>query len=151
MKAKAYAMLIDGTRRRRCQRPRMQPGRSRPTTRSGITVLEVFEQQSRSLAFGEEIVFRAPSKEKGIGNGDRATVLLSARQCEGANGRQEPYRDLVQPAKPQHFDYGDASTNYGAQGATVDRVRVHMNTVEKGAKAMLNSAMAYVYHQLGLA
>ncbi len=38
----------------------------------------------------------------------------------------------------------EPSTSYSAQGATVDRVLVHMNTAEKGAKAMLNSAMAYV-------
>ena len=31
-----------------------------------------------------------------------------------------------------------------AQGATSDRVLVHMHTAEKGAKAMPNSAMAYV-------
>ena len=47
-------------------------------------------------------------------------------------------------AEMRHFDYGYASTSYSAQGATVDRVLVHMNTAEKGAKAMPNSAMAYV-------
>ena len=44
----------------------------------------------------------------------------------------------------QRFDYAYASTSYGSQGATYNRVLIHMDTAERGAKQMLSSAMAYV-------
>ncbi len=107
--------------------------------------MEVFEQQLRSLAPGEEIVFRAPAKERGITTGDRATIeTIDPRGNVKLRMEEKSRAVMFNLVELRHFDYAYASTSYSAQGATSDRVLVHKNTAEKGAKAMLNSAMAYV-------
>ncbi len=104
----------------------------------------IFERQLRSVAAGEQIVFKAPWKEKGIANGDAAVLESLDKQGNAkatlANGRTLLWnlRDM------QRFDYAYASTSYGSQGATYNRVLIHMDTAERGAKQMLSSAMAYV-------
>ena len=145
MKAKAYATVIDRDTEKNTVTVKNATGKIQTYNPKRHYGVEVFEQQLRSLAFGEEIVFRAPSKEKGIANGDRATIEgIDLRGNVKVRMADKSRTVMFNLPELQHFDYGYASTSYGAQGATVDRVLVHMNTAEKGAKAMLNSAMAYV-------
>ena len=107
--------------------------------------VEIFEQQLRPLAPGDEIVFRASWKERGITTGDRATIeAIDPRGNVKLRMEERSRAVMFSLSELRHFDYVYASTSYSAQGATSDRVLVHMNTAEKGAKAMLNSAMAYV-------
>jgi conjugative relaxase-like TrwC/TraI family protein len=104
----------------------------------------IFERQLRPVATGEQIVFKAPWKEKGIANGD-AAVLQSLDRQGNAKATLTSGRTLLWNLRDmQRFDYGYASTSYGSQGATYNRVLIHMDTSERGAKQILSGAMAYV-------
>ena len=49
----------------------------------------------------------------------------------------------LDPSKHPHLDHGYAMTSHSSQGQTADRVLIHVDS-ELGAKALLNSRMAYV-------
>jgi ATP-dependent exoDNAse (exonuclease V) alpha subunit len=89
--------------------------------------VEVFREEQRSLARGERIQFRAPDPALGVANGDFATIkaidTLRAVLCID-NGRELS----VASDRLRHIDHGYASTSHSAQGATVDRVIVDVNT-----------------------
>src|SRR5216683_2208623 len=89
--------------------------------------VEVFSEEKRVLSRGDRIQFRAPDRALGVANGEFATIesidsvralvrLDSGRQLSAASDRL------------RHIDHGYASTSHSAQGATVDRVVVDINT-----------------------
>jgi ATP-dependent exoDNAse (exonuclease V) alpha subunit len=89
--------------------------------------VEVFREEQRVLSRGDRIQFRAPDRALGVANGEFATIesidslravvrLDSGRQLSAASYRL------------RHIDHGYASTSHSAQGATVDRVIVDINT-----------------------
>jgi conjugative relaxase-like TrwC/TraI family protein len=89
--------------------------------------VEVFRQEQRVLSRSDRIQFRAPDRALGVANGEFATIesidslravvrLDSGRQLSAASDRL------------RHIDHGYASTSHSAQGATVDRVIVDINT-----------------------
>src|SRR5713101_5075287 len=95
-----------------------------PTRLFGV---EVFREEQRVLSRGDRIQFRAPDRALGVANGEFATIesidslhavvrLDSGRQLSAASDRL------------RHIDHGYASTSHSAQGATVDRVVVDINT-----------------------
>jgi conjugative relaxase-like TrwC/TraI family protein len=89
--------------------------------------VEVFREEQRVVARGERIQFRAPEPALGIANGDFATVVaIDGRRAvlHLDHGKQlSAGLDRL-----RHIDHGYASTSHSAQGATVDRVIVDIDT-----------------------
>ena len=122
VKAKDYATVIDRDTEKNTVTAKRSDGKLvtyNPKRHYGV---ETFEQQLRPLAPGEEIVFRAPWKERGITTGDRATIeTLDARGNVKVRMDEKSRAVNFNLSEMRHFDYGYASTSYSAQGATVDR------------------------------
>ena len=89
-------------------------------------------QESRTIAVGDRIQFRAPDRALGIANGEFATVVESdadqTRLCTDS-GREIAAAN----SRLRHLDYGYASTSHASQGATVDRVIVNIDTAAQRA------------------
>ena len=121
--------LQDGTQR--TYDPRRQQG------------VSVFREEMRSFSVGDRIQFTAPANEVKVANRELATI-----ESIHENGRLRLKMDggrpvELDPRKHLHLDYGYAMTSHSSQGQTADRVLIHVDT-ELGAKALLNSRMAYV-------
>jgi ATP-dependent exoDNAse (exonuclease V) alpha subunit len=121
--------LQDGTQR--TYDPRRQQG------------VSVFREEMRSFSVGDRIQFTAPANEVKVANRELATI-----ESIHENGRLRLKMDggrtvELNPPKPPHLDHGYAMTSHSSQGQTADRVLIHVDT-ELGAKALLNSRMAYV-------
>lgn len=89
--------------------------------------VEVFREEQRTIARGERIQFRVPDRTLGVANGEFATIKsLDARRAVMRldNGRKLS----VASDRLRHIDHGYASTSHCAQGATVDRVIVDIDT-----------------------
>ncbi len=89
--------------------------------------VEVFHEDRRVLAQGDRIQFRAPDRALDVANGDFATIkAIDARRAVLCldNGKQLS----VASDRLRHLDHGYASTSHSAQGATVDRVIVDVDT-----------------------
>jgi len=89
--------------------------------------VEAFREELRVLGLGDRIQFRSPDRALGVANGDFATIktidahravlfLDNGKKLSGAADRL------------RHIDHGYASTSHSAQGATVDRVIVDIDT-----------------------
>jgi len=89
--------------------------------------VEVFREEQRVLARGERIQFRAPDRALGIANGEFATI--TAIDERRAVMRLDHGKELSAALdRLRHIDHGYASTSHSAQGATVDRVIVDIDT-----------------------
>jgi ATP-dependent exoDNAse (exonuclease V) alpha subunit len=89
--------------------------------------VEVFREEQRVLARGDRIQFRSPDRSLGVANGDFATITaLDDRRAfmRLDNGR----KFSAALDRLGHIDHGYASTSHSAQGATVDRVIVYIDT-----------------------
>jgi ATP-dependent exoDNAse (exonuclease V) alpha subunit len=121
--------LQDGTQR--TYDPRRQQG------------VSVFREEMRSFSVGDRIQFTAPANEVKITNRELGTIKTID---EDGRLRLKMYRGHMvelDPRKHPHLDHGYAMTSHSSQGQTADRVLIHVDT-ELGAKALLNSRMAYV-------
>jgi ATP-dependent exoDNAse (exonuclease V) alpha subunit len=94
---------------------------------------------------GDRIQFTAPANELKIANRELGTIegieedgRLHLKIDAGRTVELDPRKH-----KHLHLDHGYAMTSHSSQGQTVDRVLIHVDT-ELGAKALLNSRMAYV-------
>jgi conjugative relaxase-like TrwC/TraI family protein len=89
--------------------------------------VEVFREEQRTIARGERIQFRAPDQALGIANGEFATIKsIDAKRVvmQLDNGGNM----TVALDRLRHIDHGYASTSHSAQGATVDRVIIDIDT-----------------------
>ena len=89
--------------------------------------VEVFREDQRVLARGDRIQFRSPDRALGVANGEFATIKLvdPKRAVMQLDNGQEM---TVALNRLRHIDHGYASTSHSAQGATVDRVIVDIDT-----------------------
>jgi conjugative relaxase-like TrwC/TraI family protein len=109
-----------------------------PARRKGI---EVYHSEERKIAVGDRIQFRAQDKALKVANGEFATIVGYHPQQMVL--RLDNRRELKASfSRLRHIDYGYVSTSYAAQGATVDRVIVHVDSMRTAQ--LVNQKQFYV-------
>ena len=105
--------------------------------------VSVYREAEREFSAGDRAQFTAPYRDEGVANRQLGTVekidpegnlriRLDAGQDLEFHIREHP-----------HLDYGYAVTSHSSQGATADRVIVHVDT-ELAHERLINSRLAYV-------
>ncbi|MGA9722933.1 MAG: MobF family relaxase [Candidatus Binatus sp.] len=103
--------------------------------------VEVFREEERTFARGERIQFRAPDKTLGLANGEFANIdSIDDRRAVLRLDNGSQLRAALD--RLRHIDHGYASTSHSAQGATVDRVIVNIDT--RLSPELVNSKQFYV-------
>jgi conjugative relaxase-like TrwC/TraI family protein len=121
--------LQDGTQR--TYDPRRQQG------------VSVFREEMRRFSVGDRIQFTVPANDLRVANRELG-IIKSIDGHERLRLKMDGGRAVeLDPRKHPHLDHGYAMTSHSSQGQTADRVLIHVDT-ELGAKALLNSRMAYV-------
>jgi conjugative relaxase-like TrwC/TraI family protein len=107
--------------------------------------VSLYTPESRPLAVGDRIQFTAPWKDQAIANRDLATVTYldqsgNIRASLDDSGRTVGWnlRDYA------HVDYAYTMTSHSAQGVTVDRALIHVDTSDSKARALIDQTLAYV-------
>jgi hypothetical protein len=126
------------------------------------TQAEVYEPTHRQFAIGERVQFTKQWKEyiAPVGRAKGQGVVHAANRALGTIERLDSAGNvtvkLVTPeGKPEkrlawnlekmpHLDYGYAMTSYSAQGATTDKVIVHIDTDAPNVQKMLSQQLLYV-------
>jgi conjugative relaxase-like TrwC/TraI family protein len=105
--------------------------------------VSVYREAERDFSAGDRLQFTAPYRDEHIANRQLGTVEkidtegnLQIRLDSG-HGVQLNIREHP------HLDYGYAVTSHSSQGATADRVLVHVDT-EQAHDQLVNSRLAYV-------
>jgi len=90
--------------------------------------VSVYLEAERDFSAGDRLQFTAPFREEHIPNRELGTVRqIDAEgnlQVRLDSGRNVQFNIHVHP----HVDYGYAVTSHSSQGATADRVLVHVDT-----------------------
>ena len=105
--------------------------------------VSVYREAERDFSAGDRVQFTAPYREEHIANRQLGTV-----QQIDAEGNLQVRLDSGQDVQfnireHPHVDYGYAVTSHSSQGATADRVLVHVDT-EQAHDQLVNSRLAYV-------
>ncbi len=105
--------------------------------------VSVYREAERDLSTGDRVQFTAPYREEHIANRQLGSVeQIDAEgnlQVRLDSGQQVQFNVREHP----HVDYGYAVTSHSSQGATADRVLVHVDT-EQAHDQLVNSRLAYV-------
>lgn len=97
---------------------RFDPRTGRPSQ------VNVFQEESRSLAAGDRIQWRLANKELGLKNAERGTVEQIDGMLATIRWDREGRRQDIDLASHRTWDHGYAETVYSAQSKTYDRVYV---------------------------
>jgi ATP-dependent exoDNAse (exonuclease V) alpha subunit len=111
-----------------------------PRRLQGVSVYRTAERQ---YSVGDRVQFTAPYKNERIANRQLGTI-----EKVDASGdlriRLDSGRDVYFNLRQHpHLDYGYAVTSHSGQGATADRVLVHVDS-ENTLQNLINSRLAYV-------
>jgi conjugative relaxase-like TrwC/TraI family protein len=105
--------------------------------------VSVYREAEREFSAGDRVQFTAPYRDGHIANRQLGNVeRIDAEgnvQIRLDSGRDVQFNIREHP----HVDYGYAVTSHSSQGATADRVLVHVNT-EHAHEQLVNSRLAYV-------
>ena len=105
--------------------------------------VSVYREAEREFSAGDRVQFTAPYREEHIANRQLGTVgQIDAGgdlQIRLDSGQQVQFNIREHP----HIDHGYAVTSHSSQGATADRVLVHIDT-EQAYDQLVNSRLAYV-------
>jgi len=105
--------------------------------------VSVYRETERDFSTGDRVQFTAPYRDKHIANRQLGTV-----EKVDAEGNLQVRLDSGQDVQfsireHPHVDYGYAVTSHSSQGATADRVLIHVDT-EQAHEQLVNSRLAYV-------
>jgi ATP-dependent exoDNAse (exonuclease V) alpha subunit len=105
--------------------------------------VSVYREAERDFSTGDRVQFTAPYRDQHVANRQLGTV-----QQVDAEGNLQVRLDSGQEVQfnireNPHVDHGYAVTSHSSQGATADRVLVHVDT-DQGHEQLINSRLAYV-------
>ncbi len=104
--------------------------------------VSVYREERRVMAVGDRLQVTAPFTEERLSNRQLGTIQALDREgnieLRLDSGRSVQFSAADFP----HLDYGFASTSYSAQGATVDRVLLQVESYL--SPELVNSRLAYV-------
>ena len=112
-----------------------------PQQASGVSV---YENKVQPFAEGDRIQLTANSTKLGVSTRDIGTITKL-----DADGNVEVQLDKGRKvrwnlAAHRHIDYAYAMTSYSAQGTTVDRVLLHIDTSDYRLSGLIDKTLAYV-------
>jgi DNA primase catalytic core len=106
--------------------------------------VSIYEPEVRALAVGDRIQFTAPSRSLSVANRETGTIssLDQSGNIRVALDAGRTVSFSLQANK--HVDHAYAVTSHSSQGATVDRVLVHIDTGDSRVQKLINDTLAYV-------
>ena len=144
VEGKSYAQVMDSDTAQNRVTVRAQDGRTLtydPRQASGVSV---YESKLQSFAVGDRIQFTANSRDLGVSTRDIGAITKL-----DANGNMQVQLDKGRKirwsvANHRHIDYAYAMTSDSAQGTTVDRVLLHIDTSDYRLSGLIDKTLAYV-------
>jgi hypothetical protein len=111
-----------------------------PRRLQGVTV---YRESERAFSKGDRVQFTAPDRERRIANRELGTIESIDERGNAGIQFDSGRKVGLNLNENRHLDYGYAVTSHSSQGATADRVLVHVDTEESHAQ-LINSRLAYV-------
>jgi ATP-dependent exoDNAse (exonuclease V) alpha subunit len=142
--SKSYVQVIDSDTAQNRLTVRTEDGRTLiydPQQASGISL---YESKVQSFAVGDRIQLTANSTKLGVSTRDIGTITKLAAQGNLEVQLDKGRKVRWNLADHRHIDYAYAMTSYSAQGTTVDRVLIHIDTSDYRLNQLVDKTLAYV-------
>jgi ATP-dependent exoDNAse (exonuclease V) alpha subunit len=144
VESKSYAQIIDSDTAQNRLTIRAQDGRTLTYDPQHASGVSVYESKMQSFAVGDRVQLTANSTNLGVSTRDIGVITKL-----DANGNIQVQLDKGRKvrwnlADHRHIDYAYAMTSYSAQGTTVDRVLLHMDTSDYRLSSLIDKTLAYV-------
>ena len=112
---------------------------------SRLKGVSIYEPEMRGVAEGDRVQFTAPWRERAVSNRDLGTVTYldehgNIRVALDGSDRTVSWNFN----ENKHLDYAYAMTSHSSQGATVDRVLIHVDTSDSHSRGLIDETLAYV-------
>jgi conjugative relaxase-like TrwC/TraI family protein len=141
---KSYAQVLEVDTTGNRLTLRTQEGRTLTYDPERVSGVSVYESKVQPFAVGDRVQFTANFTNLGVSTRDLATItkLDSHGNVEAKldSGRKLRW-NLVEF---RHIDYAYAMTSYSAQGTTVDRVLLQIDTSDYRLTSLIDKTLAYV-------
>jgi conjugative relaxase-like TrwC/TraI family protein len=144
VESKSYAQIIDSDTAQNRLTIRAQDGRTLTYDPQHASGVSVYESKMQSFAVGDRVQLTANSTNLGVSTRDIGVITKL-----DANGNIQVQLDKGRKvrwnlADHRHIDYAYAMTSYSAQGTTVDRVLLHIDTSDYRLSSLIDKTLAYV-------
>jgi hypothetical protein len=143
--AKSYAQVMAADSEHNQITVETANGRSVTYDAARLTGVAIYQPEERTFAVGERVQFTTPWKKQAISNRQMGTIThldthgnirVSLDACHGTVGwNLRTY---------QHLDCAYAMTSHAAQGQTVDRVPIQIDTGDSRVRSLVDQILAYV-------
>ncbi|MBV8833558.1 MAG: relaxase domain-containing protein [Acidobacteriaceae bacterium] len=112
---------------------------------SRLKGVSIYEPEMRGFAEGDRVQFTAPWRDHAVSNRDLGTVTYldehgNIRVALDGSDRTVGWN----LNENKHLDYAYAMTSHSSQGATVDRVLIHVDTSDSHSRGLIDETLAYV-------
>lgn len=144
IKAQAYGTVLETDREKNTVQVKLDGGKTITYDPGKISGVSVYEAHARPFAAGERLQFTAPIRAHAVSNRDMGT-LVKIDSSGNARVKLDDGRTVgISLGKNKHVEHGYVTTSHSAQGATVDRVLVHVDTGDSRIRPLINRTLAYV-------
>jgi ATP-dependent exoDNAse (exonuclease V) alpha subunit len=112
---------------------------------SRLKGVSIYEPEMRGFAEGDRVQFTAPWRDHAISNRDLGTVTYLDDHGNIRVALDGSHRNVGWNLhENKHLDYAYAMTSHSSQGATVDRVLIHVDTSDSHSRGLIDETLAYV-------
>jgi conjugative relaxase-like TrwC/TraI family protein len=144
VESKSYARVMDSDTAQNRLTIQTQDGCTLTYDPQHASGVSVYESKMQSFAVGDRIQLTANSANLGVSTRDIGAITKL-----DANGNIQVQLDKGRKvrwnlADHRHIDYAYAMTSYSAQGSTVDRVLLHIDTSDYRLSGLIDKTLAYV-------
>lgn len=145
VEAKTYATVVAVNHEQNLLTVQTESGKLITYDPSRLRGVSVYATERRTFAEGERVQFTAPWKSKGVSNREIGTITHIDEHGNVRVKLDASERSVTWNLKSnKHLDYAYAMTSHSSQGATVDRVLLHVDTSDTRIRALVNEILAYV-------
>lgn len=144
IKSKEYVAVIGVDRDANEIKVKMTDGRVLKYNPERLKGVSLYTPEIRQFAEGDRLQFTSPDRKIGIANRDVGTVIHIERagnvRLKMDDGRVKSFN----LHDHRHVEHGFTSTSHAAQGSTVNRVLVNIDTGDSRLRALINQTFGYV-------
>lgn len=144
VKTGEYGAVIASDRASNVIKIKMDSGKVIQYNPAKFRGVSIYAPELRNFTVGDRLQFTAPSRKLGVSNRDAGTIT-ELDKAGNVRVKLDDKRSVgFNLSSNRHIDHGYVSTSHAAQGATVDRVLVHIDTGDTRITNLVNKTLAYV-------
>lgn len=144
LEAKSYATVLRSDPDANTVTVKRGDGRTVTYDPAKLKGVSIYEPEIRSFAEGDRVQFTAPSRDLQVSNRDMGTVKYIDGKGNIRIALDEGRTVGFNLQNNKHVEHGFVTTSHASQGATTDKVMVHIDCCDSRIRNLVDQTLAYV-------